>query len=276
MLHCSRRLLQVEQAESSRSTSPNVREQAKSEAWYLEDEADSVDVTPRKPVFTPYDPMHTRPEPSTQHIATPLPEQAPAYLEPLHSYLMESGLLVPSTVTFGQTAGGMAAEATTRLPEWLQTKKRKQDTISEIVAPGATQAHWDWVVVAEVMARGKGAVGRAERNVKEWVSSHSIPKMIESSFNSSILVVQLHYNPINSPSKAKDSSKRPRIRTTNDKDAEWVLIDAGNGVCINLMTREGRLKWNLEGAWRKRQPGEKSTRIDNQGFIGLSNEQEDY
>jgi ribosomal silencing factor RsfS len=42
----------------------------------------------------------------------------------------------------------------------------------------------------------------------------------------------------------------PKFKASADPESEWSLIDVGDGVCINLMTAEGRQKWDLEGAWK--------------------------
>jgi hypothetical protein len=60
---------------------------------------------------------------------------------------------------------------------------------------------------------------------------------------------QLFRNPLNRPSLPSDA-RMPKFKASGDPESEWSLIDVGDGVCINLMTAEGRQKWDLEGAWK--------------------------
>ena len=63
--------------------------------------------------------------------------------------------------------------------------------------------------------------------------------------------LQLHYNPMNGPARPRNPDKRPNLPRSNNPDSDWTLLDAGRGICINVMTAEGRERWGLEDAWKE-------------------------
>ncbi|KAJ9103230.1 hypothetical protein QFC21_002653 [Naganishia friedmannii] len=228
-------------------------EAVKARAWYLQPDApESSTETPaaaagsRQPRFTTFDPLRTMPTPLEEVVIPPLPSDTPTYLRPLHDFLTSNELFVPQTVTFRRTAKSAAARTfhdpsvyptsgssylgKTSSSAYGHGRRRRGQTDSGegIVVEGKdVGANWDWVVVCQVAARGKGAVGRAEKNLREW----------------------LFKNPLNRP-PPPSTARTPKFKAAGDPDSEWSLLDVGDGVCINLMTAEGRQKWDLEGAWR--------------------------
>lgn len=176
-------------SESNHPDSSTVKEEieaVKARAWYID--ADDVQelpppsVTgPRQPRFTTFDPLRTMPTPKEQVVIPPLPKETPASLLPLHEFLTTNDLFVPETVTFRRTAKS-AASQTYHDPNILsgagswaakfsrnpggQGKRRRGQTDSGegiLVAGRDTGANWDWVVVCQVAARGKGAVSRVQK-----------------------------------------------------------------------------------------------------------------
>ncbi|KAJ9108500.1 hypothetical protein QFC20_003406 [Naganishia adeliensis] len=227
-------------------------EAVKARAWYID--ADDVQeppppsVTgPRQPRFTTFDPLRTLPTPREQVVIPPLPKDTPASLLPLHDFLTSNDLFVPETATFRRTAKSAASQTyhdpsifsgapagswaakLSRNPGGQGKRRRGQTDSGEgiLVEGRDAGANWDWIVVCQVAARGKGAVGRAEKNLREW----------------------LFRNPHNRPPPPSDA-RMPKFKASGDPESEWALIDVGDGVCINLMTAEGRQKWDLEGAWK--------------------------
>jgi hypothetical protein len=152
-------------------------------AWYVDapPPQNATPETPRQPRFTTFDPLRTLPTPSTQAVIPPLPSDTPAHLLPLHEYLTTTDLFVPESITFRRTAKS-AASRTFHDPSPLPSgsssyagswaarmakgsaghgKRRRGQTDSGegiFVEGKDVGANWDWVVVAQVAARGKGAV----------------------------------------------------------------------------------------------------------------------
>lgn len=163
-------------------------EAVKARAWYIDaddaQEPPPSSVTgPRQPRFTTFDPMRTLPTPREQVVVPPLPKDTPALLLPLHGFLTSNDLFVPETVTFRRTATSAASQtyhdpsifSGAQAGSWAakfsrnpggQGKRRRGQTDSGegIVVEGRDAgAYWDWVVVCQVAARGKGAVSWARK-----------------------------------------------------------------------------------------------------------------
>ncbi len=58
---------------------------------------------------------------------------------------------------------------------------------------------------------------------------------------------QLFYNPL--LEDRRDPSTRTPKFPGAPGDAEWSILDAGHGICLNILTAEGRSKWDLEELW---------------------------
>lgn len=161
-------------------------EAVKARAWYID--ADDVQeppppsVTgPRQPRFTTFDPLRTLPTPREQVVIPPLPKDTPASLHPLHDFLTSNDLFVPETVTFRRTAKSVASQTyhdpsifsgapagswaakLSRNPGGQGKRRRGQTDSGEgiLVEGRDAGANWDWIVVCQVAARGKGAVRRS-------------------------------------------------------------------------------------------------------------------
>lgn len=157
-------------------------EAVKARAWYLDsdvpkDRTETPAPPTRQPRFTTFDPLRTMPTPLEDVVIPPLPSDTPTYLLPLHDFLTSNELFVPETVTFRRTAKSAAAR-TYHDPSIYPTssssylgktssgafghgKRRRGQTDSGegIVVEGRdVGANWDWVIVCQVAARGKGAV----------------------------------------------------------------------------------------------------------------------
>lgn len=159
------------QAESSTQASQRSRAaDAKARAWYLEEEETTGGSTGAAtssrssgPVFTTYNPMTTMPEPASNTPLQPLPHDVPEFSKPLHTFLTSNELFVPHSISFNRTRGSKASESVAEFPntqpERGKRRRGKSDSGEGIVVPGhETGAYWEWVVVAQVAARGKGAV----------------------------------------------------------------------------------------------------------------------
>jgi hypothetical protein len=172
---------------SSSVASSSSASKAKANAWYLDPKLPPppAATAKRTPVFTTFNPETTLPDAPTElSVADPPPETLPRHLLAFHSYLANETLLVASSVHFYETArapvpatetvpseaGGPTLDIRlTRIPQGKR-RRRGGDSGNVAMEVGAgVGANWDWVVVAEVAARGKGAVGRAERAIREWV-----------------------------------------------------------------------------------------------------------
>jgi hypothetical protein len=172
-LHACTPLRNVEaipESESSSQASQRSRAaEAKARAWYLEEEDDLAPTLPSRsssgPVFTTYNPMTTLPEPAADIPLQTLPHDVPEFVKPLHAFLTENELFVPHTISFNRTEGSKASKSVAEFPnpqpERGKRRRSKSDSGEGIVVPGhEVGAFWDWVVVAQVAARGKGAVSR--------------------------------------------------------------------------------------------------------------------
>jgi hypothetical protein len=164
----------IPQAESSTQASQRSRAaDAKARAWYLEEEeataeskGTSTSSRPSAPVFTTYNPMTTMPEPASNTPLQPLPHDVPDSSKPLYEFLTTNELFVPHSISFNRTRGSKASESVAEFPntqpERGKRRRGKSDSGEGIVVPGhETGAYWEWVVVAQVAARGKGAVSMA-------------------------------------------------------------------------------------------------------------------
>jgi hypothetical protein len=161
---------------------------AKARAWYLEPKpaAPPAPTVKRTPVFTTFNPDTTLPDAPTEvAVAPPPPAGLPAHLLEFHEYLANETLLVASSVRFYDTnaatvpatdtepseAGGPSLNIQVKRIPQGKRGRRGGDAGDVAMEVGAgVGANWEWVIVAEVAARGKGAVGRAERAIREWVS----------------------------------------------------------------------------------------------------------
>jgi hypothetical protein len=172
-LHACTPLRNVEaipDSESSSQASQRSRAaEAKAKAWYLEEEDDLAPTLPSRsssgPVFTTYNPMTTLPEPAADIPLQTLPHDVPEFVKPLHAFLTENELFVPHSISFNRTEGSKASKSVAEFPnpqpERGKRRRSKSDSGEGIVIPGhEVGAFWDWVVVAQVAARGKGAVSR--------------------------------------------------------------------------------------------------------------------
>lgn len=161
-------------------------EAVKARAWYVDTptvqkSSASTSETSRQPKFTTFDPLRTLPTPSTEAVIPPLPSDTPVHLLPLYEYLITTDLFVPESVTFRKTAKSVAsrtfhdpsvlpAGSSSYAGTWAARmakgsgghgKRRRGQTDSGegiIVEGRDVGANWDWVVVCQVAARGKGAV----------------------------------------------------------------------------------------------------------------------
>lgn len=166
-------------------------EAVKARAWYVDEDAQEPPRTtpssgPRQPRFTTFDPLRTLPTPREQVVVPPLPTDTPASLLPLHEFLVSNDLFVPESITFRRTAKSAASQTyhdPSILPSgssnysgsWAarlsknpggQGKRRRGQTDSGegiLVEGRDVGANWDWVVVCQVAARGKGAVSSLSR-----------------------------------------------------------------------------------------------------------------
>jgi hypothetical protein len=172
-LHACTPLRNVEaipDSESSSQASQRSRAaEAEAKAWYLEEEDDLAPTLPSRsssgPVFTTYNPMTTLPEPAADIPLQTLPHDVPEFVKPLHAFLTENELFVPHSISFNRTEGSKASKSVAEFPnpqpERGKRRRSKSDSGEGIVIPGhEVGAFWDWVVVAQVAARGKGAVSR--------------------------------------------------------------------------------------------------------------------
>jgi hypothetical protein len=183
----------IPQAESSTQASQRSRAaDAKARAWYLEEEEAAGEHTgtttssrPSGPVFTTCNPMTTMPEPASNTPLQPLPHDVPDYSKPLHTFLTSNELFVPHSISFNRTRGSKASESVAEFPntqpERGKRRRGKSDSGEGIVVPGhETGAYWEWVVVAQVAARGKGAVSMAFSSDCPD-SAHGIPPLYHTS-----------------------------------------------------------------------------------------------
>ena len=168
-------------------------EAVKARAWYVDtkpssDASSSTSEPSRQPKFTTFDPLRTLPTPATEAVIPPLPSDTPAHLLPLHEYLITTDLFVPESVTFRRTARSaasrtfhdpsvFASESSSYAGSWAARmtksfgghgKRRRGQTDSGegIYVEGRdVGANWDWIVVCQVAARGKGAVSRSKHSI---------------------------------------------------------------------------------------------------------------
>ncbi|KAJ9119107.1 hypothetical protein QFC22_003598 [Naganishia vaughanmartiniae] len=160
-------------------------EAVKARAWYLDSNtshpngntetssaaaAAAAAAPSRQPRFTTFDPLRTMPIPLEQVVIPPLPTDTPTYLTPLHEFLTSNELIVPQTVMFRRTANSAAGKtfhdpsiysSSSSSGAYGHGKRRRGHTDSGqgIVIEGKdVGANWEWVVVCQVAARGKGAV----------------------------------------------------------------------------------------------------------------------
>lgn len=203
---------------------PEGYEAAKARAWYLDEAKPAVR---RQPVFTTYNPSSTLPTPTVQVPIPPLPAGVPPEARALHAFLTTDPLFVPHSVIVLDTSKTSAASSYAdqglvgtsilggRRRSGLRATIKASDESSTIqVGDRDVGAFWDWIVVAQIGARGKGAVGRAERALRKWLQEH--------------------------PVDSEQTARRSKFRTLSPPDAEWAIVEAGEGICVNLMTEEGR------------------------------------
>ncbi|ORX35432.1 hypothetical protein BD324DRAFT_632813 [Kockovaella imperatae] len=210
-------------ASSSESTRPpRSVEEARSQAWYLEDEpSPSRSSAPesssrRQPVFTTFDPSRTTSDSEVQPIQ-PLDPSAPDWLRPLHDFM-----------TSEQAAEVLESHTVVFMPTIRSPSVRPDEEIRGEGSPGPL---WDWVVAGVVKGTGKGVVGRADRAVRRWLRDNPSIGKVETFSNSN---------------DRRSSGKFPRI----PEDSDWSLICLPNRkLCINLFTAEGREHWDLEELW---------------------------
>jgi hypothetical protein len=249
--------------EAESSTAAQARQaaiqKAKAAAWYLKDNVEATTITPpssesRQPRFTPYNPLSTLPQPATDQPLAPLPLHFPEFLKPLHEYLTTNPLIIPHSVTAFDSSSSFAASlfhdsGSEPLPRGRRRRGTK-DAGQGIVVDGVdVGANWSWIYVVETGARGKGAVGRVERDIRKWASRlRSV--LIPGALLNGLTPLQFYLNPLNMPSKPEDS-RLPKFPTTA-LETDWSLFDAGHGVCVNIMTAEGREKWDLDALWKKK------------------------
>ena len=164
---------EIPASESSSQASQRSRvAEAKAKAWYLEEEDDVDQASGSRssstgPVFTTYNPMTTLPEPAADIPLQPLPQDVPDFARPLHAFLTENELFVPHSISFNRTKGSKASKSVAEFPnpqpERGKRRRSKSDSGEGIVIPGhEVGAFWDWVIVAQVAARGKGAVSSSQ------------------------------------------------------------------------------------------------------------------
>jgi hypothetical protein len=176
------------EAESSSAAQARAVARAKAAAWYLEDggppaseapsqvtSTGSTDepATSRQPRFTPYDPLSTLPQPASQVPLVPVPENLPTFLNPLHEYLTTNPLIIPHSVAIFDSYSSIAATLAQDADTFPAARGRRRRGTKEagrgIVVDGVdVGANWDWIIVCETGARGKGAVGGWM--VKAWMA----------------------------------------------------------------------------------------------------------
>ncbi len=155
-------------------------QKAKAAAWYLKDNAEpattaSAPSETRQPRFTPYNPLSTLPQPAIDQPLAPLPARFPEFLNPLHKYLTTNPLILPHSVRAFDSSSSLAATLVHDggSEDYSRGRRRRgtKDAGEGIVVDGVdVGAVWDWIYVVETGARGKGAVGRVERDIRKWVS----------------------------------------------------------------------------------------------------------
>lgn len=158
--------LPSQEAETSTQAQQRAESAAvKARAWYLDDaEPSSPSESPRRPVFTTFNALDTLPEPAANTPLQPFPADAPVFAHPLYDFLTTNELFVPHSISFNKTSTSSAARSVADLgdgssPERGRRRRGKVDSGEGIVIPGhEVGAFWDWVVIAQVAARGKGAV----------------------------------------------------------------------------------------------------------------------
>lgn len=170
---------------------PTSLEAIKRRAWYLDtpphldphssscpsSSSSQAPRTPARPKFTTFDPDRTLPQPSPSAPLPPLPLNAPDYIQPLHAFLGESELLDRGSVVFlhapsaAFSRGGQERE---RERERERGRAGGGEERGEEELSSGAQPTWEWVVCATVKGRGKGVVGRAERELRVWVSDGSV------------------------------------------------------------------------------------------------------
>jgi hypothetical protein len=165
-LHASQVIPEAESSLQARQRAQAA--EAKAKAWYIEEEDDHVVPSSRSsgPVFTTYNPTTTLPEPAQDIPLQPIPSDLPEYAKPLHMFLTNNELFVPHSISFNRTQGSKASKSFTDFSDMqMERGKRrrgKTDSGDGIVIPGhEVGAFWNWIVVAQVAARGKGAVSRS-------------------------------------------------------------------------------------------------------------------
>ncbi len=147
--------------------------------WYLDDDIPASRAEkPKGPVFTRYDPSATQPVPAEERPIRPIPPDYPSHAILLHEFLTTNPLIVPSSVAAFSSSQSRAATSQHNADELrsflggkkIRARRSGQDKGQSIVVDGAeVGANWEWVIVLETQARGKGAVGRVERDIRKWV-----------------------------------------------------------------------------------------------------------
>ena len=180
------------EAESSSAAQARAVARAKAAAWYLEEDVNSTTARPsqesaggsidapavsRQPRFTPYNPLSTLPQPAQPLPLAPLPENLPAFLNPLHEYLTTNSLIIPHSVTIFDSKSSIAATLTNdtgALPPLRGKRMRgtKESGLGIVVDGVDVGANWDWVIVCETGARGKGAV--CVRDDHAWMETQRL------------------------------------------------------------------------------------------------------
>lgn len=208
---------------------PEGYEGAKARAWYLEEAAPQAPAATRKqPVFTTFNPASTMPTPSAKIPIPALPAGVPPAAQAVHAFLTSDPLFVPHSIVVLDTSKTSAASSYAdqgsvgtsilggRRRRGLRATIKASDESSTIQAGDRdVGAFWDWIIVAQIGSRGKGAVGRSERALRKW----------------------LQENPLDGEAT---TGRRSKFRTLSPPDAEWAIVEAGEGICVNLMTEEGR------------------------------------
>ncbi len=86
-------------------------------------------------------------------------------MRPLHEFLGGSELLERDSVVF-MHAPSAAGEVGGSGGDGAGIKREEGEEIES-----GARAVWEWVVCATVRGRGRGVVGRAERELRVWVSA---------------------------------------------------------------------------------------------------------